>query len=298
MTHAITNVSSASRTIASSAGERASRDDLAAPPSLPACDDVMTLIARATFTMRDAQETAARGDIGGAAATRDMELEHARQAEEQAQAAQAEARSKAHWVKIASTVATVAAAVAAVASVVVTGGASAPVVIALAGTMLSAGSTFASGDTQKAMMVSGLVLSAGAGAYQLGAACATNAATTAATTAARQAEAAAEASLAQKLAMWIGAGARVTEGSARGVQGATTVQQKHQESVAASDQADAQLHRADDKLAQGKVDEVVSRMRDVEASARRAISIVVAMQEEIDGTKSAVIARMGRGIAA
>src|SRR4051812_22578025 len=120
---------------------------LAGPPALPTTDatvafggDLQSMMYEATIATRTAQEKAAEGTVHGADATRDQEMRAAKQAEDRAQEAASSSSFWGDFVKIASTVATVAGAAALCASAVMSGGATAPVVIALLGTLLTTGS--------------------------------------------------------------------------------------------------------------------------------------------------------------
>jgi hypothetical protein len=54
--------------------------------------------------------------------------------------------------------------------------------------------------------------------------------------------------------------------------------------------------RADATAAQAEVDEVVDGLRMLEASVRRAMSTVMATESDLQATRAAVVARVGRSV--
>jgi hypothetical protein len=269
-----------------------SKLDTASSPQLSEPMDVQSLLLVSTLESRDAQESALGGRAKASGTQRDEALQQAAEARERAKQAAEEASKCSEFVKIASTVATVAAAAAAVASVVVTAGASAPAVIALAGVLLSASSPLvakvAGDDAGKVAMWGGAAMSLGAGAAQIGSAALS---TAAATGQAAQ-------SLGDKIALSVAIGAKTTEGGARVAQGAGTIVAGRRQADVEDASADGVERRAAAKRSQDQVDEVIERLREVEGAVRRAIHSVIAIEDEVQGTRASCIARVGRSVVA
>ena len=253
--------------------------------------DVSTLMLVAELDQRDAQEVAATGQITAKKNEREAKLHEVREAQAQAKEAQERAGHWANLAGVASTVATVAACVAAVASIAVTGGASTPLMIAAAGTLLSASSpavtNLAGEDAGKVAFWGGVAASVVGGGISIAA---TRAATAKASTEA-----------AKTLATWAQrtvVAAHVAEGGGRIVQGGATVAQKRAEGEAVDDQADLVAHRATVKRVQSEIDEVVAGVADLEASVRRAISTVIQTQQREIDTERVVVSHIGRSVGA
>jgi hypothetical protein len=230
---------------------------------------------------RDADESQLANQVRSANDSRILAMERAKQAEEAAKAAQQEAADKSSFVSTMSEIATVAACVAAVASVVVTGGASAPAVIALAGTLLSASSPLIAKecgeDWGKAAMYGGTALSlVGAGGTMFAAKAATTSVTVA------------------NVAKGTVIGARVVEGGARIGQGVGTIQQKKAEGDVVEAQAHVSAQKAALKRIQGDLESTVELMKEVEASARRAAQTILQIGNNLDESRAALVARIGR----
>jgi hypothetical protein len=273
---------------------RSTHAALAGPPSLPEgatipfCGDLQSMMYQATIANRSAQEKAAEGTVHAADATRDQEMRAAKEAEERAAAAADDSSFWGDVVRVASTVATVAGAAALCASAVMSGGATAPVVIALLGTLLTAGSgeiakATGSSDVGKACMWGGLAMSVGAGGYQA---------------LAKEAAKQGELTVAQQVARYALPITRGIEGGARVTQGAATMAQKKYEGDVVDARADALAARIAAKEAQTQVDGVVDALQELEASVRRAINTVMATGNELQKTRGELIARIGRSVVA
>ncbi|MGZ3454680.1 MAG: hypothetical protein ACXVEF_34040, partial [Polyangiales bacterium] len=111
-------------------------------PGALAFGDLQSLLQTMQVARRTVQSQAATASATTARSEREQKLEEARDALRAAEEAQRDADEKGGILSTLETVATVAAAVAAVASVVVTGGASTPAIVALAGVALSASSPY------------------------------------------------------------------------------------------------------------------------------------------------------------
>ena len=253
--------------------------------------DVSTLMLVAELDQRDAQEVAATGQVTAKKNEREAKLHEVHEAQARAKEAQERAGHWARLVGIGSTVATVAACVAAVASIAVTGGASTPLVIAAAGTLLSASSPavkdLAGEDAGKVALWGGVVASVVGGGLSI------------AGTRAAAAKASTEA--AKTLATWaqraVVAG-HLAEGGGRIVQGGATIAQKRAEGDTLDEQADAIANRAAVKRVQSEIDEVVAGVADLEASVRRAISTVIQTQQRELDTQRVIVSHIGRSVGA
>ena len=292
--HAI-GVRAAPPTSAGGAVVRPTQAMLAGPPTLPTTDatlafggDLQSLMYEATIATRTSQEDAAQGTVHGADATRDQEMRAAKEAEDRAREAASSSSFWGDFVKVASTVATVAGAAALCASAVMSGGATAPVVIALLGTLLTTGSgTIAKAtgndDLGKVCMWGGLAMSVGAGGYQA---------------LASEAVKQGELTTAQQVARIAMPAFRGVEGGARVAQGAGTIEQKKYDGDVVDDRADALAARARAKQAQAQVDAVVDALQALESSVRRAIKTVMDTGDNVQQTRGELIARIGRSVVA
>ena len=265
------------------------------PPRLPTNDstmpftgDLQSMMYLAAITNRSSQEKAAEGTVHSADATRDQQMRAAQEAEDRAREA---AKHSSLWgdvVKVTSTVAVVAGAAALCASAVMSGGATAPVVLALVGTLLTTGSgTIAkatgSDDLGKVCLWGGLAMSLGSGGYQA---------------LANEAVKQGELTVAQQVARYAIPSLRVLEGGARVVQGTATIEQKSYDGDVVEARGDILAARTAAKEAQAQVDAVVDALQALEASVRRAIGTVMATGNEMQKTRGDLIARIGRSVVA
>jgi hypothetical protein len=216
-----------------------------------------TMIQALQIFSRDLQKDTTEGAILG----KKQQVEEARkQIQEALERAQREAGEKAsmgRWTGVLSTVAKVAAVAAAVSSVVLTGGVSAPLLIGLAGTLLSvtarplAGAVGGGEGLQNALRYGGAgvsVLAGGAGLFT-GASAATG-------------SAAAVAQLGSKLGTVVGGAA--TAGS-----GYTSFQAGMHGAKMTEAQADEKQHRAEQKQMLRQVEQLIEVLQEVEQSFQR-----------------------------
>ncbi|MBI2392689.1 MAG: hypothetical protein HYV09_24095 [Deltaproteobacteria bacterium] len=280
------------------------------PPLLPQGGDLRTLLAELKVRDREQSTRDAESGVAIQEVVREAAADRARLALEQAKAAQKEGGFWSSLGKTMSTIATVAAVVAAAASVVCSGGASAPAILALAGTLLSAGSPLiakaAGDDAGKVALYGGIALSlAGAGASVLGKTAATQAAKAAATqtakTAAAHAAHAAKTAAAQAANPTLRAigtatvvAARTTEGGARITEGFAKVREKHYEAAAERSNADAIAHRAEVRRSQAQVEELVESLRELDASVSRAMQTLAKVGEDEHLTRQQIVSNFRR----
>ncbi len=251
-------------------------------PAAPPVSDLRVLLYALKISQREESASAAKAGVTAAGVARDAALERARQAEERARAAQEKSGFWSDVASVASTVATVAGVVAAAAAVVCSGG-SAVAIVALAGTALSASSPLiargAGEDAGKAAFWVGTAASLGAAGYQIAGAAVSGAAASAG---------------AREAGTWALGGARVAEGGARVQQGYATAQKGEADASVLYARADGAAARAAVKRSQAEVDAMIDLLREVEASVRRAAKTILAIGDEIDSGRSAVIAHAGR----
>ena len=248
--------------------------------------DIETLLLVAQLDGRDAQEAQARGEAHVHTQARTFALAEARAAEAEAKEAEEKASKWLGLTGALATVATVAGAVAAIAAVVSTGGASAPIVIAAAGALLSASAPAvkqAFGDDAGTVALwGGVAMSLTGGGWSIAAT--------------RAAEASAGASAAKSLAVWIGASAHAAEGATRVAQGVSQGKEKSLEAESLDERAVVLERRATAKREQGEIDDVIARLSDLEASARRAIAAILSIENNVNATRRTLVAGIGRGI--
>lgn len=257
------------------------------PPMLPQGSDVRMLLAELKVRDRDQAARDAESGVAVQDVVREAATERARLALEQAKAAQNEGGFWAKLGKTMSTVATVAAVVAAAASVVCSGGATAPAILALAGTLLSASSPMiakaAGDDAGKFAMYGGIALSlGGAGAAALGKTAVIKGLEVAASPTAR---AIATATL---------VAARTTEGGARITEGYTEVREKHYDAAAERSNADALSHRAEVRRSQAQVEELVESLRELDASVSRAMQTLAKAGDDEQATREQIVSNFRR----
>lgn len=233
-----------------------------APAALPPADLESALMAlehearATTANLAEQRSETAKAD-------RDRAAEAARKAEADARAAESRGGFWGKLGGVAKVVATVAAVVGGAAATVFSAGTAAPAVVALCGLALSMSSPYigkacgkTAGDVAAWTGVAASLIGGGAGAL--------------ASTGTRQAA----------LAVTVQVGARTVEGTARATEGAATIAEKRAAAEAIDRQADAAAARVALTRANHQLDEVVELLREVEASARRALGTVHTIVEE------------------
>lgn len=254
-----------------------------------AAPDVETMMLVATIDQRDAQEASAKGAAQKNTAEHDQQLRESKEAEQRAREANEHAGIFGKWTGRLSALATAAGCIAAVASVVASGGVTAPAAIMLIGAALSASAPMmkevAGEKVGDAMMWAGVATSlvgGGLGLAGVGAAAAEQAQVT----------------VGQELALWAARVSRGIEGSARIGEGGSRIAEKHWDSKAIDDQADAAASRARAKKTRSEMDDLIANVEQLEASTRRAITAVLRCEEEQQHGRAEIIARIGRSVTA
>lgn len=276
----------ASRVVTSSGAVAAGKTGKIDRPTFegpPALLDVTTILARAELQRRSDGAASATADVTANQSDRDQALRAAREAQQRAAEAQ---DTSSFWGDVAGTlaqVAEVAAATAAVASVVATGGASAPALVALGGTLLSASSPYLAKATGSetvgdVALYGGLAASVGGSGYTV-------------------LTGDGGASIASKAARDIGATAQGIEGGARVGQGVATFESKSHAADASLARADAMAARVRAHRAQETVEETIGQLKELDASVRRALSTLIRTADDVRETRQAVIAHVGRSLA-
>jgi len=258
------------------------------PPVLPDISDITALLMQ--MKMKDRDHAAQRAEAGVAVGdvVREAASTRAREALEQAKAKD---EDSGFWAKVGSTlstVATVAAVVAAAASVVCTGGASAPAILALAGTLLSASSPLiakaAGDDAGKVAMYGGIALSLGSAGWSV----------FGKTAAVEGAKLAASSPTVRS----IGAGtvilARGTEGGARIAEGYGKVREKHAGAEAEHARADALEARTQVRRSQAQVEALVDCMRELDASVSRAMQTIAQVAVDHEQSRQQLVTNLRR----
>ncbi len=255
---------------------------LSGPP--PLVGGMETILARMEIDRRRSGADTAASTVHAGEAKHDTELREAREAEARAEEA---SKHGGFWGSLAhdfAVVAEVAGVVAAVGSVVATGGASAPAIIALSGVALSASSPLVTKVTGSeklgaAAMWTGLGLSLAAGGYTLFAGGLSN--PTVSKTAAT-------------LTSWTIA----AQGSATVVSGGATIVQKRYEGDVADEQANALAMTGRAKRTQQEVEDAIEKLKELEASVQRAIMAITQGGDAMDATKSSIVGHLGRSLGA
>lgn len=258
----------------------------ALPPMLPEIGDIAALLMQLKAKNRaQAEHNAAAG----------VAVQDVVRGEASARAREALAQAKEHheksgfWGKLGSTlstVAVVAGVVAAAASVVCTGGASTPAILALAGTLLSASSPLvadvAGEDAGRVAMWGGVALSLGGAGWS---ACSKTAV-------------AEGAQLAGSSTRTVAAGtqvaAKTTEGGARIAEGYSKVREKREDAKVERSQADAMEARAAVRRSQDQVESLVECLRDLDASVTRAMQTIAQMSNDHHGARQALVTNLRR----
>ena len=264
-------------------------------PTLAVGGDIRAMLHALKVSQRGEDAAKAEAGVAVGDVVRTEGAAKHREAQERAKSADAD---RDFWSKVASTastVATVVAVAAAVASVVATGGASAVAIIALAGTLLSAGSPLvakaAGEDAGKVALYGGMAVSIGATAYS---AAGKTAVTVAARAAAAQTAKAALSPTAQSIAAGTAVGARSTEGVARVGQGYAQYREGKANANADEARADQVSARAVVRRSQTMVEQVVELLRDLDASTSRALQTAAKIGDAADATKNVLNRNVAR----
>ena len=213
-----------------------------------------------------------------AQAERERALTEARDAVRNADKELIEADHKGKWVSALRTVGTIAGIAVGVASVVCTAGASAPAIVALAGIALSASSPYIAkaADSEKlglALTLAGAAMSLGGGLAAAGS------------------SAAGQWTSAEKAVILT---AKATNATAEIGAGTATWARGRDEAAALDSRADAQAASSHAQREQVEVDEAISMLKEIEASARRAMKSIMAMGDTRAQTTASVIQNMRR----
>lgn len=256
----------------------ASANNPAATPILPGAPSIESLLAEAQFLVRNTRTHNALAKADVAQAERERALTEARDAMREAEEEQRKAEHKGKWVTALRTVGTIAGVVVGAASVCCSGGATAPAVVALIGVALSASSPYVAKATNSDKL--GLALTLAGAAMSLGGGLA-----------AAGTSAAGQWTTAEKVIIL---SSKATNASAEIGAGAATYSRGSSEASALEHRADAQQASSDAAREQVEVDEAISMLKEIEASARRAMNSIVAVADTRRSTTAAVIQNMRR----
>ncbi len=240
-------------------------------PLLPPADLDGALVALEHDARRNAASIAEHRSAS-AKADRDQAIADAKKAEEAARSAESRAGFWGKFGGVAKVVATVAAVVGGAAATVFSAGSAAPAAVALCGLALSMSSPYigkacgkTAGDVAAWTGVAASLVGGGWSAL--------------ATTGVKQ----------TALAVGTQATARLVEGGARATEGAAVIAEKRAHAESLDHEAESALARAALKRTENELAEVVELLREVEASARRAIATVQNIVKERENDRLALL---------
>ncbi|MBL8714563.1 MAG: hypothetical protein JNL79_01130 [Myxococcales bacterium] len=240
-------------------------------PMLPPADLEAALVALQHDARKNASSIA-EDRSASAKADRDQAIADAKKAEEASKAAESRAGFWSKFGGVAKVVATVAAVVGGAAATVFSAGTAAPAAVALCGLALSMSSPYigkACGKTAGDVAAwTGIAASLVGGGWSA-----------LATTGVKH----------TALAVGTQATARLVEGGARATEGAATIAEKRAHAESLDHGAESSLARAALKRTENELAEVIELLREVEASARRAIGTVHNIVKEREHDRRALV---------
>lgn len=269
------------------------RSSAPAAPRLPPPLGLHGLLHAAQLSSRKTQQTASFAELESAQNARRAHTESARAAQRRAEEAAAKTSSEGSKASFWKNVAIAAAAVGAVASVVATGGASAPLMVALAGVALSASSPYIG---QAAAKVSG--------DQKVGDAFATGAFVTGAALsiagggASLFTTAGAGSGTLQVIAAKTAVASNATAGAAKVGEGVYTIREKGAESDYEHARADVLQAKSAARRAQQETEAVIEQLKALEGSVRRALDAVAGVGREIESGRQFLNQKLARSLSA